>query len=148
MLNLQVTTGLRWLLITLVLFLSFPVKAETYVIVNDSVSVTQLDRRTLSRIYAMQLKSWPHNERIQVFALPVEHPTHQDFSRYTLKIPAHKLERLWSRLTFTGTGTPPHIVEHEQEMLDKVANTPGAIGYVSQLPDNPVGIRVLIGGAQ
>lgn len=113
------------------LFFSFPVKGATHVIVNMSVPSSTLSTHTLSRIYAMQLKNWNNGEAIKVFVLPSKHKTHREFSLKLLRMPTHQLDRLWNRLTFTGTGRTPTVVKSEQEMLERIRSTPGAIGYVS-----------------
>ena len=39
----------------------------------------------------------------------------------------------WDRLVFSGTGQAPDTVTSTEEMLARVASTPGAIGYLSQI---------------
>ncbi|MEA3406209.1 MAG: hypothetical protein U9R28_10800 [Pseudomonadota bacterium] len=136
----------RILFLTVVtLFFSFPVKGATHVIVNMSVPNSSVSTHTLSRIYAMQLKSWNSGETIKVFMLPSKHKIHREFSRKQLRMPTHQLDRLWNRLTFTGTGRTPVVVKSESEMLEKIRSTPGAIGYVSgNLPLK--GVKVLESG--
>jgi hypothetical protein len=36
----------------------------------------------------------------------------------------------WKRMVFTGNGTPPKQFDTQQELLEYVAETEGAIGYV------------------
>jgi ABC-type phosphate transport system substrate-binding protein len=43
----------------------------------------------------------------------------------------HQLRRAWDRLVYSGTGQAPVMVESEEEMREKVAASPGAIGYLS-----------------
>jgi len=42
-----------------------------------------------------------------------------------------KLIGVWKKVIFTGLGTPPKIVSTEAEMIQYVASTKGAIGYIS-----------------
>jgi len=127
------------------LLFSFPVKGEVRTIVNNSVSNVSANTHTLSRIYAMQLKKWSNGDPIKVFVLPSKHKTHREFSSKQLRIPSHQLDRLWNRLTFTGTGRTPIVVKSEKKMLQSVRSTPGAIGYVSG--DFPIeGVKVLNAG--
>lgn len=39
-------------------------------------------------------------------------------------------------MLFSGTGAIPVQLNSEQEMIDKIANTPYAIGYLNGRPDN------------
>jgi ABC-type phosphate transport system substrate-binding protein len=43
----------------------------------------------------------------------------------------------WIRLVFAGRATMPQAFDNEEALIQHVASTPGAIGYVSTLPDNP-----------
>jgi len=54
----------------------------------------------------------------------------------------HQLRRVWDRMTYSGTGICPVELSSEQEMLEKIANTPDSIGYLTGKPDNE-NIRVL-----
>ena len=46
-----------------------------------------------------------------------------------LELP-YVLRNTWDRLVFTGTGLAPTQVHSEDEMRQKVQETPGAIGYL------------------
>jgi hypothetical protein len=48
----------------------------------------------------------------------------------------YQLRRVWDRQLFSGTGQAPSVVTSQDEMLRRVAATPGAIGYVASLPAN------------
>ena len=55
---------------------------------------------------------------------------HQQFSKGILNVFPYQLRSAWDRLVFSGIGQAPVKVSSIEEMLDKVANTPGAIGYL------------------
>ena len=38
----------------------------------------------------------------------------------------------WSKLVFTGRGTPPEMIATEDEMLNLVATNPNTIGFVDE----------------
>jgi len=42
-----------------------------------------------------------------------------------------QLKAYWSRLIFTGKGLPPVEIGNDKSVLDRVANDPNAIGYIS-----------------
>lgn len=100
------------------------------VIVNSSVTTDSLTTSQLRRIYSMRQVKWPDDSRIVVFVLPSKHPVHQAFCKETLRIFPYQIERIWNKLTFSGLGTAPNMVETQQQLLDAVTNTPGAIGYI------------------
>ena len=42
----------------------------------------------------------------------------------------YKLDRIWHKLTYSGLGTAPIVVQSRQALIDAVLANPGAIGYV------------------
>lgn len=38
----------------------------------------------------------------------------------------------WSKLVFTGRGTPPEMIATEDEMLNLVATNPNTIGFIDE----------------
>ena len=55
---------------------------------------------------------------------------HQTVSKERLNVFPYQLRSQWDRLVYSGTGQAPTKVNSVEEMLAKVANTPGAIGYL------------------
>jgi ABC-type phosphate transport system substrate-binding protein len=80
----------------------------------------------------MRLRKWENGLPIKVHVLPDEHPLHVAFSKNVLRVFPYQLRNAWDRLVFSGTGEEPIRVVSEQQMLEAVSTTPGAIGYLSR----------------
>ena len=78
----------------------------------------------------MRQTVWPNGQRIVVYALPSNSITHKRFSKEILKIFPYQLDRIWRKLTYSGLGTMPIILESVSELKLAIANNPGAIGYI------------------
>lgn len=90
--------------------------------------------RSLARgIFGMRVRAWPDGAPLRVFVLNDAQPLHQKFSKSVLQMYPYQLRQNWDRLLYSGTGQPPVVVDSEEEMLKRVAETPGAVGYVSAL---------------
>ncbi len=100
------------------------------VIINKSVKVQQLSHAQLRSIYMMRQVLWPDGSAIKVFVLPNRSELHLQFSRQQLQLFPYQLDRVWQKLTYSGTGTPPTEVTDSAKMRELVASTPGAIGYI------------------
>ncbi|MBN8447281.1 MAG: hypothetical protein J0M22_17595 [Gammaproteobacteria bacterium] len=100
------------------------------VIVNASVKVQQLSHAQLRSIYMMRQVLWPDGSAIKVFVLPNRSELHLQFCRQQLQLFPYQLDRVWQKLTYSGTGTPPTEVADSAKMRELVASTPGAIGYI------------------
>jgi ABC-type phosphate transport system substrate-binding protein len=80
----------------------------------------------------MRLHEWPDGTAIRVFVMPDDSSIHAVFSKEKLNVFPYQLRAAWDRLVFSGTGQAPNTVNSPEEMLAKVASTPGAIGYLTK----------------
>lgn len=112
------------------------------VIVNRSISVSELSVLELRDIYTLRRERWDSGTAIQVFVLPHKDPIHQRFSKNLLQALPHQLQAIWYRLVYSGMGRAPVEVRDEQEMARRVGQTRGAIGYVGEFEEFP-NVRVI-----
>ena len=120
------------LLLFMLLSLLIPtLYAEERIVANPNVSISVLSENAARAIFGMRLRTWPDKQPIKVFVLSDRNPAHVSFAKKILSIFPHQLRKAWDRQVFSGTGQAPTMVESELAMRDAVANTPGAIGYLS-----------------
>ena len=100
------------------------------IVTNPGVTEKTLSVNSLRSIFSMRLKTWSDGTKIRVFVLSDEDQLHQIVSKEKLNVFPYQLRSTWDRLVFSGTGQAPIKVNSSEEMLDKVASTPGAIGYL------------------
>lgn len=62
-------------------------------------------------------------------------PAHEVFLIRHLRISPEEFRARWLKAVFTGQGSMPREFSSEAALLAYVAATPGAIGYVSRVPD-------------
>ena len=114
------------------LFVTAPVSAEQLLIANASVGVDTLSLNTTRLLFSMQLPQWPDGSAVRVCVLPDDHPRHRAFSKDLLSLYPRQLRRVWDRQLYSGTGQAPTTVADEAAMRQAIADTPGAIGYLSR----------------
>ncbi len=117
------------------LFTAFPKVHAQEVVVHSSVKQESISRNTLRAIFGMRHRKWPDGFPIKVFVLRDDASLHISFSKSILYIFPYQLRRAWDRQVYSGTGQAPNEVESIEEMRKKIADTPGAIGYLP-LPEN------------
>ncbi len=100
------------------------------IVTNPSVNEKILSANSLRSIFSMRLKTWSDGTKIRVFVLSDDDRLHQIVSKEKLNVFPYQLRSTWDRLVFSGTGQAPIKVNSSEEMLAKVASTPGAIGYL------------------
>lgn len=106
------------------------------VIVNRGVSLNALPLASARAIFGMRQVKWPDGTPIRVYVLPDDHPTHGAVCKERLNLFPYQLRQSWDRLVYSGMAQAPSEASSEEELMNKVAATPGAIGYVRKVRSN------------
>ena len=128
--------SIRALICCLLLISCFLISTTTWandhyaIVTYPGVGEQEISVNSLRSIFSMRQKTWPDGTKIRVFVLPDDDELHQSVSKEKLNVFPYQLRSMWDRLVFSGTGQAPIKVNSVDEMLAKVANTPGAIGYL------------------
>ncbi len=119
------------LLGTVFLFMSASCIAGVDVIVHPS-NASGFDKNMIKKLFTGKAKSFSDGER----AIPIIQEDGSDvtkeFNSKVVKKSSSQLKAYWSKLIFTGKGTPPKSVGNDQEVIDLIAKNPSMIGLVSQ----------------
>jgi len=111
--------------------LSTSVLADIAVIVHPS-NANALDNAMVSRIFTGKAKSFADGNKV----IPVNQSSGsavaEEFNKKALNKSSSQLKAYWSKLVFTGKGTPPKEVGSDAEVISLVAANPNIIGYVSK----------------
>lgn len=115
---------LKKILLSAFMLCSFSTMANIAVIVNpaNNSSVTADE---IVRIYTGRSNAF------NAVNLAESVPLRAQFDEKGVGRTSAQLKAHWSKLVFTGKGTPPAELPNEDAVLDFVANNPQAIGYVS-----------------
>jgi ABC-type phosphate transport system substrate-binding protein len=95
-----------------------------------------LDATGLARIYYRKMLYWQDGSKIEPVNLPAATPLRSQFSQLALKMEPEEQESYWNQQYFQGV-FPPYVLSSEEAVLRFVADTPGAIGYVSACAVDP-----------
>ncbi len=102
------------------------------VITYPGTDVSYLSKNLLRSVFSMRLRTWQDGVPIRVFVLPDDAPLHSIFAKKKLNLFPYQLRSAWDRLVYSGTGQAPLVVHSEEEMREKIATTPGSIGYLNE----------------
>ncbi len=103
--------------------------AEIAIIVHPSNN-NAVDEAALSKIYLGREKSFADGSSVIPMSLVENSPASNEFNEKVIKKSSSQLKAYWSKLVFTGKGTPPKEVATDEEMVKLVAGNPSLIGYV------------------
>lgn len=115
----------------LLLILSSAAFADGAVIVAKDSNFT-VTKDEVPRLFLGKLKEFGDG----TVAIPVyaqdENPIHDEFNDKVLKKSAGKLKAYWSKLLFSGKGSPPEAFASDAEIIAEVIASKGTIGYISK----------------
>ncbi|MBU2883260.1 phosphate ABC transporter substrate-binding protein [Psychrosphaera sp. B3R10] len=103
--------------------------AEIAVIVHPSNNA-ELDSNAISRLFLGKLKSFPGGDQAVPINLSESSAQTKEFNKNVLKKSGSQLKAYWSKLVFTGKGTPPKALNSDAEVIGLVSSNPNIIGYI------------------
>lgn len=107
------------------------------VIVHPSNS-SDLDQNAIKRIFLGKSKTFPSGSEAVPMGLDEDTTGYQAFSKSALNKSPSQLKAYWSKLVFTGKGSPPRAIASDAEMLALIAQNPNMIGYIEGDADGSV----------
>lgn len=114
---------------------------DVTIVANKTVKVSQISQGQLHDLFTGSRSRFADGSR----AVPVVlrgGPAHEVFLRNHVGDSPDEFRTRWRKMVFTGEGSMLKDFASEAALLEYVAATPGAIGYVSRLPDES-SVRVL-----
>ena len=114
----------------LVFALSFSVQAEIAVIVNPA-NGNAVTADELNRLFLGRSSSFADGSKAMPLNLAEGQAGRDEFDSKVLNRSSAQLKAYWSKLVFTGKGTPPKELTDDAAIKAAVAADATAIGYIS-----------------
>ena len=105
--------------------------AQVAIIAHKAVPKDTLSQSQLLDFYSCEIKSWHNKIPVVVYDLKPASEIREAFYKLLGKTPS-RMKSIWLKKLLMGESNPPLALESEDEVLKKVAGTPGAIGFVSK----------------
>jgi len=103
---------------------------EIIVIVARDVPEYSISRGMLRDIYLKKIFMDDNGRPFIPVNLPPENPLRLSLAETIFNKSAQQLEDYWNQRYFQGIA-PPHVLRSQEAVLQFVAKTPGAIGYIA-----------------
>ena len=100
------------------------------VIAHPSVPTESVNQQMLLDFYTLEKNKWEDGTLVVLFEQKQETASKKQFYAYLEKRP-RELKKVWMRVVLSGEGRTPRTVRSEEEVIQEVAATPGAIGYAA-----------------
>ncbi len=120
----------RPLLCIAVAFFSVNAYAGVDVVIHPS-NTNDINANVIKKLFIGKSKSFADGTKAIPLTQTANAPITGEFNERVLNKSATQLRAHWSKLVFTGKGTPPKEAANDAEVLALVASNPNIIGFVT-----------------
>lgn len=113
------------------------------VVAHPSVSAPDISQQALRQIFLKRKTRWDDGSRILPVDQEFDRPVRSSFSEDVLGRSADAMQTYWQAQIFSGRALPPTVLDDDEDVLNYVSSTIGAVGYVSAEARVPSGVKVL-----
>ena len=117
-------------IIAICLLIASGLSLSAPVVIGNPAGVDALSSSEVKKLFLGKLKKLPNGANPVVIEYPDGTPIRTQFHNAMTNKSEAQLQAYWSKLIFTGKGTPPKTVATAAEVIAEVANNPNAIGYL------------------
>ena len=135
--------SILWLII-LMIGTASTVAEEIAIIAHIDTPSDSLSKREILDFYTGDIRRWSNDQKVIVFDLKPRSETKEIFYDFLDKSPS-RMKSIWMKKMLSGEGDPPESIDTIDEILKRVTETPGSIGYVprSIVTNNVKVVRVI-----
>ncbi len=99
------------------------------VIVHPS-NLSDFDHSTIKKIYLGKKKSFSNGRTAIVLSVSNSDPVMTEFNQKVMDKSNSQIKAYWSKIIFTGAGTPPQEMASASEIISSITSNADAIGYI------------------
>lgn len=103
--------------------------ADVAVVVHPTNDST-FDQATIKKIFLGKAKSYSNGRSAILISASYNDPATEEFNSKVLGKSSSQVKAYWSKILFTGKGTPPQEMDSNAAVISSVASNPDAIGYL------------------
>ncbi|MBU0995790.1 MAG: substrate-binding domain-containing protein [Proteobacteria bacterium] len=130
--------------LAIMLFTAFDVlgEAQIAIIANKDVPADHLTPEAIKKIFLGDTTNWNANEGI-IVVLSKDETVQGAFIKQYIKRTPYQFENVWRRNLFTGKGARSIRISNMEDLIQFVATTKGAIGYVPADTNLPSNVKII-----
>jgi ABC-type phosphate transport system substrate-binding protein len=103
--------------------------AEVVVVVHPSNTST-FSKSAIKKIFLGKTKSFSNGRTALLLSSTSENPITKEFNEKVIGKTGNQVNAYWSKMMFTGKGTPPQELSSAEEILSAVSENKDAISYM------------------
>ena len=99
-------------------------------IIGNKIGATQLKAQEARNTFRANTTTWSNNLAVTIALPSTKSTTSEPMARLIYGTRPSSVQKFWLSLVFQGRATPPNFFDTDQELIQFVQRTPGAIGVV------------------
>ncbi|MEW6982191.1 phosphate ABC transporter substrate-binding protein [Colwelliaceae bacterium 6471] len=103
--------------------------AEVAIVVHPSNN-SSFDQSTIKKIFLGKTKSFSNGRSAILLSASPKDPVTEEFNEKVIGKSSNQVNAYWSKMIFTGKGTPPQEMSSTDAIISAISANPDAIGYV------------------
>lgn len=124
-------TYLKKIIFIFLIITCFSARSELVVIVHPSNNAS-FEQADISKLFLGKTKSFPDGSQAVPINQDASSSVRDEFDSSVLSKSGSQLKAYWSKLIFTGKGSPPKEVSNDSEVIDLISKNPSMIGYIGK----------------
>lgn len=104
--------------------------AELVVIVNKANNIASMKQSEIARLFLGKSSEFSDGSKAIPINQPLSSATRQQFDSTVLNRSEAQMKSYWSKMMFSGEGSPPVEMNGDLEVLQRVMSDANVIGYV------------------
>jgi ABC-type phosphate transport system substrate-binding protein len=115
--------------LSILLFFATSISADVAVIVHPQNN-NVMEKSYVKRLFLGKTKTFPDGSPANPINQKENNRATVEFNEKVIEKSSSQIKAYWSKLIFTGRGTPPEQVDSDAEVIRIVSNNLDAIGYI------------------
>lgn len=103
--------------------------ADVAIVVHPSNDST-FDKSSIKKIFLGKSKSFSNGRAAILLSSKADDPITDEFNKKVIGKSSNQVNAYWSKMIFTGKGTPPQEMASTSEIITAISSNPDAIGYM------------------
>lgn len=142
-LNTKPMNKIIYILFVVLGFVSFKSKAQHLQVIGNSIALNTVSEKTIQEVFKAKYQLWENGNSIKIALMKSTTTVGEQTAKTIYSLTGSGMQRYWLSLTFQGRADAPEFFKTENELIEYIKNTPGAIGIVSAESEIPNELLIL-----
>lgn len=108
---------------------TFYAAADVAIVVHPS-NASNFDKSLIKKIFLGKKKTFSNGRPAILLSIPPKTPVTEEFNKKVIGKSSNQVNAYWSKMVFTGKGTPPQEMPSASEIISAISTNPDAIAYI------------------